>query len=153
MKHYYRKGIAMIMAIAVIIIIATIMALGLAMTTQTANRNLDMYLYEQAEILAHAAREYAMYKIGNTPCNESGFTFTQDNFYNVSITIRYVTSDGCTANPSLNYIPTTNTNHLDTNLIAPTAVINVTVSIDNSQTNTNENISFYKRYIEIIKPI
>lgn len=151
MKYQFKNGIAMIMAVMVIILTATIMALGLAMTTKTTNENLDMYLSEQAEILADSAREYVMYKIGNTPCIESGYTFLQDDFYIINISIKYVTPEGCVATPDLNYISASNPNHLDANLITSAAIIDVKVSIDKSKTSTNESISFHKRYIELIK--
>lgn len=156
MNQLRKNGIAMIMAIMTIILIATIMALGLAMTTQTTSRNTDLYLSEQAEILADSAREYAMYKIGSTPCIESGYTFIQDNFYNIKIDIKYITTEGCAAvpgatTPTLDYIPTLNANHFDSNLISPVAVINVYVETNTSTTTTSEKISFHKKYIELIK--
>jgi len=147
MRNKSKNAIAMIMAIAVIVIIGTIMALSISMTALTTKRNLDMYLSEQIEILADSAREYAMYKIGNTPCVVSNFPITrQDDFYNINIDILYVTAAGCT-DPTLNF-----TSDTDANLQRATAVIDVTISIDKNQTKTSENIRFYKRYIENIKP-
>ena len=58
-----RKGIAMIMAIAVIIILATIMALTLSLTAETSKRTTDIYLHEQAQLLAKGATEYAILAI------------------------------------------------------------------------------------------
>ncbi|MEA1983749.1 MAG: hypothetical protein U9N39_09400 [Campylobacterota bacterium] len=147
-KHQSKNAMAMIMAIAVIVIIGTIMALSMSMTALTTKRNLDMYLYEQVEILADSAREYAMYKIGNTPCSQDDFNITgQDDFYDIDIDIKYVTETGtCTGAGS---VFTTKT---DDALIHSAAVLNITVSIDKSKTNTSEDIRFYKRYIENIKP-
>ena len=149
MRNQSKNAIAMIMAIAVIVIIGTIMALSMSMTALTTKRNLDMYLSEQIEILADSAREYAMYKIGNTPCVVSGYTIAgQDTFYDINIDILYVTAAGCPApNAALSFTADT-----DTNLQRDTAVIDITISIDKSKTNTSENIRFYKRYIENIKP-
>jgi len=147
MRNQSKNAIAMIMAIAVIVIIGTIMALSMSMTALTTKRNLDMYLSEQIEILADSAREYAMYKIGNTPCVVSNYNIAnQDTFYDINISILYVTATGC-ADATLDF-----TADKDANLQRPTAVIDVTISIDKSQTNTTEDIRFYKRYIENIKP-
>lgn len=149
MTRQKRAGMAMIMAIAVLVIVGTIMALSIAMTTQTTKRNLDMYLYEQIEMLADSAREYAMYKIDNnaTHCGESGFNILgQDAFYDVSVAIKYVTSNGCVDGVAANNFIT------DSDLQQDTAIIDVTVSVDKTQTNTTEDIRFYKKYIENIKP-
>lgn len=143
-----KKAMAMIMAIMVIVIIGTIMALSLNMTTLTTSRNLDMYFNEQMEILSDSAREYALYKIANTPCIYSGSNIVdQDSFYDINISVKYVTKDGCTATPSLNF-----TNDTDADLLRATAIIDITMSLDKAQTNTSEDVRFYKRYIENIKP-
>jgi len=142
-----RNGIAMIMAIAVIVIIGTIMALSMALTLKTTKRTVETYLYEQVEILSDSAREYAMYKIGNTSCIESGFYIPdQEGFYDINISIKYITKAACTT-PSLNF-----TTDYDPDLIHESAVIDVVVSIDKNQTNTAEDVRFHKRYIENIKP-
>ena len=146
MKYLRKKAMAMIMAIMVIVIVGTIMALSLNMTVQTTKRNIETYLYEQSEILADSAREYTMYKIGNTPCIYSGSNIlNQDSFYNINISVLYVTKNPTTC-AGLKF--TTDT---DVDLQRDTAIIDVTVSIDKSQTNTSEDIRFYKRYIENIK--
>ncbi len=148
MKKLQKNAIAMIMAIMVIVIIGTIMALSLNMTTLSTSRNLDMYLNEQMEILSDSAREYALYKIGNTPCVYSGSNIAnQDLFYDINISVRYVTQGGCIATPSLNF-----TNDTDADLLRATAIIDITMSLDKTQTNTSEDVRFYKRYIENIKP-
>ena len=146
MKYLRKKAMAMIMAIMVIVIIGTIMALSLSMTTQTTKRNLETYLYEQSEILADSAREYAMYKIGNTSCTPADFNITaQDAFYDITIKTRYVTSTASCGTRNF-------TADTDPDLQNPTAVIDVTVAIDTNNTKTSEAIRFYKRYIETIKP-
>ena len=142
-----KNAIAMIMAVAVIVIIGTIMALSMALTLKTGKRTVETYLYEQVEILSDSAREYAMYKIGNTSCVNHDYNITQqDNFYDMQITVKYITTAAC-ADASLNF-----TTDYDTDLKHDSAVINVIVSVDTNQTNTGEEIRFYKRYIENINP-
>mgnify|MGYP006995581668 CR=1 FL=1 len=148
MRLLRKNGIAMIMAIAVIVVVGTIMALSLSMTTKTTKRNLDIYLYEQIEMLSDSAREYAMYKIDNnaTQCAYSNFSILgQDTLYDINIGIRYVTATGCPAGNDF-------TNDLDPALLNDVAVIDVTVSVDKTESQTTEDIRFHKRYIENIKP-
>lgn len=150
MRALQRDGIAIIMAIMVIVIIGTIMALAVALTTETTQRNLNTYLYEQAEIMADSAREYAMYKIdtNTTQCVDfsSIIPITQDTFYNIDINASYVTPTG-TCGGGLDFTTTPDPD-LDNNV----TILNITVSIDKSATLTNEDIRFHKRYIENIKP-
>ena len=142
-----RNAIAMIMAIAVIVIIGTIMALSMALTLKTGKRTVETYLHEQVEILADSAREYAMYKIGTTSCVNHDYNITQqDNFYDIEIRVKYITTIACT-DTTLNF-----TTDYDTDLQHDSAVIDIVVSVDNNQTNTAEEIRFYKRYIENINP-
>ena len=147
MRKNQRNAIAMIMAISVIVIIGTIMALSMAMTLKTEKRTVETYLYEQVGILADSAREYAMYKVGNTSCMQHDYNISQqDSFYNIQVTIKYVTQTGC-ADSTLNF-----TNDNDIDLLHESAVIDVVVSVDKNQTNTAEDVRFYKRYIENINP-
>ena len=94
-----RSGIAMIMAIAVIVIISSILALSLSLTTQTTKNTADIYLYEQANLLARSAGEYAKLKIGQVgPCAYAGETFTENNnLYIITISPSYVYNNGFSA--------------------------------------------------------
>jgi len=147
MRTNRRNAIAMIMAIAVIVIIGTIMALSMAMTLKTGKRTVETYLNEQVEILADSAREYAMYKIGNTSCVQHDYNISQqDSFYNIQITVKYITQVAC-ATTALNF-----TTDYDIDLQHDSAIVDIVVSIDKNQTNTAEDVRFYKRYIENINP-
>jgi len=150
MKKSNKSGIAMIMAIAVIVVVGTILTLSLTMTAKTTKRDLDLYLYEQVEILSNSAREYAMYKIDNnaTHCAYSNFNIPgQDSLYDINIDIKYVTPTGC---PPTH--PNDFTADLDPDLQNDVAVIDVTVSVDKIVSQTSEDIRFHKRYIENRKP-
>lgn len=98
-----RGAFAMIMAIFVIIIIATIMALSLSLTTQTSKRTTDLYLYEQAELLAKSVSERALLEIANNGCINN-FT-TANSMFNVNVTMSYVYTGavgGCTSYFNIN---------------------------------------------------
>jgi hypothetical protein len=69
------------------------MAVSISMSAQTTKRTVDVYLYEQATLLAKSAAEYAVLRIGldnneTYPCNVTSLNFTQDNF-DVNISIQY----------------------------------------------------------------
>ena len=147
MKKNQKNAIAMIMAIAVIVIIGTLMALSMALTLKTGKRTVETYLYEQVEILSDSAREYAMYKVGKISCVEHDYNISQqDSFYDIQITVQYITQVAC-SNPALNF-----TTDYDVELVHESAIVDVVVSIDKNQTNTTEDVRFYKRYIENINP-
>ena len=140
----------MIMAIAVIVIVGTILTLSLTMTAKTTKRDIDLYLYEQIEMLSDSAREYAMYKIENntTQCANRNFIILgQDTLYDINIDIRYVTPAGCPAGFLNDF-----TADLDPDLTNDVAVLDVTVWVDKAESQTLEDIRFHKRYIENIKP-
>ncbi|MDD2790805.1 MAG: hypothetical protein PHU40_09110 [Sulfurimonas sp.] len=134
-----RNGMAMIMAISVIVIVATILSLALSLTTLTNKSSVDLYVYEQANLLARSAGEYAKLKIGTdnsdvNRCGYAGETFTQD-YYNVII--------------SVNYIYDTSTSMCGTASLAQTdpfgvARIDVTVEVNNPAI-TSEPIRIFKR--------
>jgi len=94
LKHSYRNGMAMIMAISVIVILSTIMALSLSLTTQTSKRLTDLYLYEQSILLSQSASEYAMLQLSQaaTPCSLGPINFTYNAIYTVDVDMRYVAS-------------------------------------------------------------
>jgi len=55
-----RNGFAMIMAIFFMIVIATLLSYMLASTTETAKRTTNVYVNEQAQLMAKSAVEYAI---------------------------------------------------------------------------------------------
>ena len=55
-----RSGFAMIMAIFFMIVIATLLSYMLSSTTETAKRTTNIYVNEQAQLLAKSAVEYAI---------------------------------------------------------------------------------------------
>lgn len=93
-----RSAFAMIMAIFVIIIISTIMALSLSLTSQTSKRTTDIYLYEQAELVAKSAVERALLEVANNGCQNTFITDT--GMFDISVTMQYIYTGaigGCTS--------------------------------------------------------
>lgn len=136
-----RGAFAMIMAIFVIIIISTIMALSLSLTTQTSKRTTDIYLYEQAELVAKSATERALLEIANNGCQN---TFTTDTgMFDISVTMQYIYTGvvvGCTPyNPaSPIYITTPEQNG--------SVLMDVEVTVKNNI--TTEPIRYFRRSIQ-----
>jgi len=139
-----RKGMAMIMAIMVIVIMTSIMALSLSMTAQTSKRTTDLYLYEQTQLLAKSAVEYALLKIGQSaPCSYVGESFTQDSIYSIDINVEYIydSSTSCDANGATLYATVTTPEQ------SGSALIDITVSV-NDITVSTEPIRYFRRTIQ-----
>lgn len=121
MKKYtkQRKGVALFAAIAFLLIMATIMALMVNLTTLTTKRGTDIYLQEQAQLLARSATEFALLAISghdrtaNNNCVNQINSYYPDNtnpLYEINTTIRYIgfTNSGFGANCN-RYIENINT--------------------------------------------
>jgi len=142
-----KNGMAMIMAIMVIVIIGTIMALSIAMTSLTTKSTNDLYLYEQSVLLSKSATEYALLRVAednndSDPCNYKGNSFTQDDIYDINISIKYAYKSfptSCTSN--LRYLTVT------TDEQNGSVLIDVSVSVTKSSVTT-EPIRYFRRSIQ-----
>lgn len=148
--HQKRGGFAMIMAIAVVLIVSTIMALSLALTTEVTKRTVDLYLYEQAELVAKSAVELTMLEIGTrnpvTNCLNTSTTPYQPPFdtgitsvFEVNVTVQYVfTNNVGTCDMYINDINTTEQNG--------SVLIDVVVSTEANV--TTEPIRYFRRTMQ-----
>ena len=90
-----KKGIAMLMAIAFLLITAVLMAIMVNMTAQTTKRNADIYLQEQAHLLAKSATEFVLLAISghnravNSCLTKINIVSPSGNF-DINTTIRYI---------------------------------------------------------------
>jgi len=145
-KHILKRAknaFAMISAIIVIVIIATIMGLSLRLTTQTTKKTTDLYIHEQAILLAHSATEYALLRISQAPpCSIANINFIQDNYYDINISLRYIyTSDViCTNGANIYTIVTTPEQN-------GSVLMDVSVSV-NDPSIDSEQIRFFKRTMQ-----
>jgi hypothetical protein len=145
-----KNGIAMIMAISTIVIISTIMALSLMMSTKTTKSFNDLYLYEQSQLLAKSATEYALLKIAqNPPCSNLDENFIQDSIYDINISILYIYYKDFNENPQ--DICDTNGGVLYTTVSTPeqngSALIDVHVGVTDS-TVSGDNIVYFRRTLQ-----
>lgn len=96
--HKKRGAFAMIMAIIVIVTISTIMAISLSLTTETSKKTVDLYLYEQAELITKSAVELTMLEIAKrdpvTNClntyNTLPFDTNITNIFYINVSVRYI---------------------------------------------------------------
>ena len=135
----------MIMAISVIVIVASIMAIGMYLSAKSTKKTADLYLYEQAVLLAHSAAEYSLLKIAQDgPCSHfNDLQFTQDGIYQIQITNRFIYTTplpaGCTNNKMYTTVVTPEQNG--------SVLMDVSVSIIDP-TVISEPIRYFKRSIQ-----
>lgn len=141
-----RNAFAMIMAVGVIVILATIMALSLSLTTQSAKKTSQIYLYEQAALLAMNAAEYSLYMIAKDgPCSHhDDLNFQHNKIFDINITNRYVYVNPNPCIGSANYASYTANLIPDTN---GTVLMDISVSVDDP-TITSEPIRYFRRTIQ-----
>ncbi len=150
MRNYQpkRNGFAMIMAIFFMILIATLLSYMLSTTTETAKRTTNIYVNEQAQLLAKSAVEYALLRVSGTDRSggncDNGFTAVYpDNvnpIFDISVSIKYIgfgALAGCT-----DYI-----GNIATEESNGTMLIDVYVS-DNASLNLSEPIRYHRRTLQ-----
>ncbi len=104
LSPFKKRGFAMIMAIILIVVLSTIMAYTLTLTTQTTKQTGDLYLREQAVLLAQSAAEYTLLAIsgynrgtnGNTTCLGVVNAYYPNNtnpIFDINVTIGYIGLD------------------------------------------------------------
>ena len=142
----------MIMAIIVIVVLTTIMALTLSLTSQTTKQTTDLYLREQAVLLAKSAAEYTLLAIsghnrGTTlPLNCLGEVNASypsngaNKIFDINVKIKYIGFD-C-SNNSLEY---GNPGLLTTPESNGTVLLDITVTDNNIST---EPIRYFRRTLQ-----
>ncbi|SFP06047.1 type II secretion system protein [Hydrogenimonas thermophila] len=139
-----RHGFTLLLAIVIMVLIGTLMSLMLSFTTTTSKQTEDIYLKEQAELIARSATEYALLKISgnnwsNGECINNINDLNRYKNFDVNITIYYF---GKGLPSSCNILD----NNLYTKESNGTALIDVIVSI--TDPITSEKINFHKRTIQ-----
>ncbi len=143
LKTGLRPAIAMIMAIAVIIIMGTIMAITLSLSSATTKQGANLYLYEQASLLAKSASEYALLRIAQDgPCTHTNdLNFQQDEIFDINISLRYIYTapSPCTAAQTYTTVTTPEQNG--------SVLMDVTVTVSDTTVST-EPIRYFRRSIQ-----
>jgi len=158
MKKFYtnsKKGMAMIMAIFVIVIVATIMSLAIALNSQTTKRTVNLYIYEQAILLAKSAAEYTLLRISldnnsTNPCHVKTLNFSPDldndgvaDYFDINVSVKYSYTNypptGCPT--AVRFAPVTTPEQNGS------VLLDITVSVDDT-TITTEPIRYFRRTIQ-----
>lgn len=125
-----RGGFAMIMAIILIVVLTTIMAIMIELTQKTTKETTDIYLKEQAILLAKSATELALLEIsgnnrgvgGNTNCLGTVNAFypsANHPIFDINVTMHYI---GLNCTNGYNFIPNINTPDSNGSVLIDTVV-------------------------------
>ncbi len=141
-----RRGFTLLSAIFLMVLVATLMVLAYSLSSQTKKQTGDIYMQEQAQLLARSATEFALLAISghdnHADCIEQiNLQYPQGSpIYDINMTLYYIG----------NGLPCDG-NHTLANNIA-TAESNGTVLIDTfisyTDTSTNERVRFHRRTIQ-----
>jgi len=136
-----RKGFSLITALVFMILVATLGALALSLSTTSLKQTSDLYLREQAELLALSATEYALLAI-------SAHNFSTNCLNTINSTY---TADGTTTlfdiNISLYYLG----NGLPANCMKPSGSINA-VSSNIDTNDSNRTVIIANLFATIVAP-
>ena len=146
-----RKGFAMIMAIILIVVLTSIMALTLTLTSQTSKQTTDLYLREQAVLLAQSAAEYTMLAISGKDRDTShvgGGCLGQVNafypsstnpIFDINVSIKYI---GLNCGGGMDYISSITTPESN-----GTVLLDITV-VSHDTTTSTEPIRYFRRTLQ-----
>ena len=140
----FKSGVAILMAIAAIVILSTIMALALSMSAKTSKSTLNLYLYEQSQLIAKSAAEITLLYIAlenneTNPCKVQSLSFTENSIYDVNVSVKYSYVNPPASCPTFATVTTEEQNG--------SVLLDISVSIDDS-TVTTEPIRYFKRTIQ-----
>ena len=144
-----RRGFGLITAIIIMVAVATLMSLMMTLTHASLKLTTDVYLKEQAELLARSAVEYTLLAISGHDNNNSCVE-------HVNITYPNATTPTHEANVSVYYFfkgapancNQVLANNIDTNESNMTALFDVWVSVDMNNTGISEPIVIHKRLLQ-----
>ena len=146
-----RRGFGLITAIIILVAVSVLMTLMISLTSVSLKSTTDVYLREQAELLARSGVEYALLAI-------SGHDNDNSCIENINITYPNSATPTHDINMSIHYffkgapVNCNNSNILANNISTDesnmTAIIDVFVSVDMNNTGITEPIVIHKRTIQ-----
>lgn len=143
LKPSNRGGFAMILAVIVMVLVAGIMTLALTLTTETTKRTSDVYLYEQAQLLAKSAVELTLLDIAKNRCVDSfepSFDDDIDSMFDVNVKVGYVYSSGVLEDCSSRFAEVTSS------VQAGSVLMDITVQTKDGV--ATEPIRFFRRVMQ-----
>jgi len=144
-----RRGFGLITAIIVMVTVATLMSLMVTLTHASLKATTDVYLKEQAELIARSAVEYTLLAISGHDNNNSCIE-------HINITYPNASTPTHEANVSIYYFfkgAPADCNQVLANNIATTesnmtVLIDVKVSVDMNNTGISEPITIHRRTLQ-----
>ncbi len=143
-----RRGFGLITAIIIMVTVAVLMSLMINLSSSSVKTTLDVYLKEQAELLARGATEYAILAV-------SGHDNTNDCITDINIAYPEGAAKTHDINISLSYIGNGMTgcanmldNTIDTDESNITVIIDTVVSVNLDNTGISEPIRVHRRTIQ-----
>ena len=147
-----RRGFSLITAIIILVTVSTLMTLMIGLSSSSVKTTLDVYLKEQAQLLARSATEYTLLAISghnnvNDGCIENiNIGYPQGNAnrtHDINISIWYMGRGISTVNCA-NVIA----NNLSTDESNITVIIDTVVSVNQVNTGITEPIRVHRRTIQ-----
>ncbi len=143
-----RKGFSLITAIIIMMTVSLLMTMMISLSSVTVKTTTDMFLKEQAELLARSATEYSLLAV-------SGHDNHQSCIEKIDMLYPSAATPTHEMNVTLWYMGSglVNCNHiLDNNLSTPesnlTAIIDVVVTVDQKNTGITEPIRIHRRTLQ-----
>ncbi|MCF6201544.1 MAG: type II secretion system protein [Hydrogenimonas sp.] len=136
-----RRGFTLLSAIFLMVLVAVLMMLTFSLSTQTTKQTADLYLQEQAQLLAKSSTEFALLAISghDNRINCINSMTLNYNRFKISMNMRYIGAGmpaGC--NTISNTITTPESNG--------TVLIDTIVSY--TDPDTNETVRYHRRTIQ-----
>ena len=137
-----RKGFTLIAAIFFLVVAASISTLALSIASTSARQSSEIYLREQAQLVAQAAAEYAMFEIFRTDFSNKCLDKVDGEFndmFDFKVKITYFGDIGICTPPII--IP-------GTNGVASTGNMIFDVFVTSKDKKTPNPINFHKRTLQ-----
>ncbi len=133
----------MLTAIIFILIIGTILAITVSLMGNTTQKTTNRYLYEQAQLLARSAAEYAVMaaQSQNLANCLKKINMQYQNLYDINITLHYVGNGLPTNCPIL----ANNVGHSESN---SSVLIDIWVHLKPSVSQNENPISYFRRTLQ-----
>ncbi len=144
-----RSGFSLITAIIIMMTVSLLMTLMLSLSSVTVKSTMDMYLKEQAYLLARSATEYTLLATSGHDNHQSCiekvnilYPSASSPTHEMNVTLMYLGSGLVNCNRVLD----DNLSTADSNL---TAIVDVVVNVlDNNNTGISEPIRIHRRTIQ-----
>jgi len=138
-----RRGLSMLAAIIFMLLIGLILGLTISMLSTNVGKTTQIYMAEQAKLLAKSATDYAILAASAHPNSSclNHIDFTYQNSFDINITISYIGSglpSGCN-------ILDNNLNYEESN---KTLIVDTKVSLRPSLLQDSTPITYVRRTIQ-----